>query len=71
VVLPCNTDPGLPSDHAVMAGAATVGLWLVHRRLGALAASAAVVMGFARVYVGAHYPKYVLVGFMLGAGSSP
>jgi len=29
------------------------------------------VMGFARVYVGAHYPKYVLVGFMLGAGSSP
>jgi undecaprenyl-diphosphatase len=67
VVLHCNTDPGLPSDHAVMAGAATVGLWLVHRRLGAVAALAAVVMGFSRVYVGAHYPKDVLAGFVLGA----
>ena len=26
VVLHCNTDAGFPSDHAVMAGAATVGL---------------------------------------------
>jgi undecaprenyl-diphosphatase len=67
VVLHCNTDPGFPSDHAVMAGAATVGLWLVHRNLGALAALAAVVMGFARVYIGAHYPLDVLAGFALGA----
>ena len=67
VVLHCNTDPGFPSDHAVMAGAATVGLWLVSRRLGGVAALAAVVMGFARVYVGAHYPQDVLAGFALGA----
>ena len=67
VVLHCNTDPGFPSDHAVMAGAATAGLWLVHRNLGALAALAAVVMGFARVYVGAHYPLDVLAGYALGA----
>lgn len=70
VVLHCNTDAGFPSDHAVMAGAATVGLWLVDRRLGALAAVAAVVMGFARVYVGAHYPQDVLAGFVLGAAVS-
>ena len=67
VVLHCNTDAGFPSDHAVMAGAATVGLWLVHRRLGVLAALASVIMGFARVYVGAHYPQDVLAGFALGA----
>lgn len=67
VVLHCNTDPGFPSDHAVMAGAATVGLWLVHRRLGVLAALASVVMGCARIYVGAHYPQDVLGGFALGA----
>ena len=67
VVLHCNTDPGFPSDHAVMAGAATVGLWLVSRRLGLFAALAAVVMGFARVYIGAHYPQDVLAGFALGA----
>ena len=67
VVLHCNTDAGFPSDHAVMAGAATVGLWLVQRQLGVLAVLAAAVMGFARVYVGAHYPQDVLAGFALGA----
>ena len=67
VVLHCNTDAGFPSDHAVMAGAATVGLWLVSRRLGVLVVLASVVMGFARVYVGAHYPQDVLAGFALGA----
>ncbi|KAA0111105.1 phosphatase PAP2 family protein [Mycolicibacterium sp. P1-5] len=67
VVLHCNTDPGFPSDHAVMAGAATVGVWLVHRRLGVLALLASVVLCFARVYVGAHYPQDVLAGFVLGA----
>jgi membrane-associated phospholipid phosphatase len=45
LVLHCNTDAGFPSDHAAMAGAATVGLWLVSRRLGVLAAIAAVAMG--------------------------
>lgn len=67
VVLHCNIDPGFPSDHGVMAGAATMGLWLVHRRLGALSAVAAMAMGFARVYIGAHYPQDVLAGFALGA----
>lgn len=66
VVLHCNADAGFPSDHAVMAGAATVGLWLVNRRLGLLAAIAAAVMGFARVYVGAHYPQDILGGYVLG-----
>lgn len=67
VVLHCNTDAGFPSDHAVMAGAATVGLWLVSRQLGLLAVVASILMGFARIYVGAHYPQDVLAGFALGA----
>jgi undecaprenyl-diphosphatase len=70
VVLHCNTDAGFPSDHAVMAGAVTAGLWLVHRRLGALAALAAVTMALARVYIGAHYPQDVLAGLALGAAVS-
>src|SRR4051794_31375939 len=62
-----SADPSFPSDHATMAGAVAAGLLLVDRRLGAVAAAAAVLMGFARVYIAAHYPQDVLAGFALGA----
>jgi membrane-associated phospholipid phosphatase len=62
-----STDPSFPSDHATMAGAVTVGLFLVSRRLGALTAIAAVLMALARVYIGAHYPQDVVAGLALGA----
>jgi undecaprenyl-diphosphatase len=42
----------------------------VHRRLAVIAAVAAVVMAFARVYIGAHYPQDVLAGLVLGAAVS-
>lgn len=66
VLVDRTTDWSFPSDHSVMAGAAAVGLLLVSRRLGALAAAAALVMAAARVYVGAHYPHDVLAGLLLG-----
>ncbi len=62
-----SADLSFPSDHAVMAGAVAAGLWLVSRRLGAAATIAALLMAFARVYVGAHYPRDVLAGLALGA----
>lgn len=62
-----TVDPAFPSDHAVMAGAVAAGLWLVSRRLGALATAAALLMAAARVYVGAHWPGDVLAGLVLGA----
>ena len=63
-----SADLSFPSDHAVMAGAVAAGLWLVSRRLGALATAAALLMAFARVYIAAHYPQDVLAGLGLGAG---
>lgn len=62
-----STDFSFPSDHAVMAGAAAAGLWLVSRALGAIATVAALVIAFARVYIAAHYPWDVVVGLAVGA----
>ena len=65
-----TTGPAFASDHAVMAGAVTAGMFLVSRRLGLVAAAAAVLMAFARVYIAAHYPIDVLAGLLLGAAVS-
>ncbi|MCW2915958.1 MAG: phosphoesterase PA-phosphatase related protein [Actinomycetia bacterium] len=61
-----TTDPSAPSDHVTVAGAVAVGLFFAHRRLGLIAAAAAILMGVARVYVGVHYPGDVLSGLLLG-----
>jgi undecaprenyl-diphosphatase len=68
VLVSRTTDFSFPSDHAVMAGAVAGGVLLVDRRLGVVVALAAVLMAFARVYVGAHYPGDVLAGLALGFG---
>lgn len=67
VLVARSSDWSFPSDHSVMAGACAVGLLIASRRLGVMAAAAALLMAAARVYVGAHYPVDVLVGLLLGA----
>lgn len=62
-----SADGSFPSDHAVMAGAAAVGLLLVSRPLGLVTGAAALLMAAARVYVGAHFPVDVLAGLAVGA----
>jgi len=67
LLVPHAADYGFPSDHATLAGAAAAGLCLVERRLGVAAWAAAVLLAFARVYVGVHYPHDVAAGLALGA----
>jgi membrane-associated phospholipid phosphatase len=50
-----------------VSGAVTAGLLLYHRRLGILSAFTGVVLCFAGVYIGGHYPQDVIGGFALGA----
>lgn len=62
-----SADPGLPSDHATLAGGVLAGLFLVDRRLGAVATAIGVVLAADRVYVGVHYPGDVVAGLAVGA----
>ncbi len=67
VLVPRANDFTMPSDHATVAGAAIVGLWLSRDRLiAAIATAAGLFLAFARVYVGAHYPGDVLAGLAFG-----
>lgn len=63
---PAPSDYAFPSNHSVVVGAMAVALVLVNRRLAVVATVAAAVMGFSRVYVGAHYPHDVLAGLLIG-----
>jgi undecaprenyl-diphosphatase len=60
-------DGSFPSDHAAAGFAIATTLWLVHRRWGTVALLAAVVMSYARVFDGVHYPGDVLAGAAIGA----
>lgn len=66
VLLDRSSDPSFPSDHAAAAFAIAVVAVLVCRRLGLLALLLAVLISYARVYVGLHYPGDVLGGAAVG-----
>ncbi|MEV6507223.1 phosphatase PAP2 family protein [Streptomyces sp. NPDC051642] len=64
---PAPGDWSFPSNHATIAAAAAVALFFVSRRLGAVAAVAALAMAASRVWVGVHYPHDVVAGVAVGA----
>jgi len=67
VILSCAHDYSFPSDHAIIAGALATGLLFVNRKLGAIAVVLALLLAFARVYAGVHYPGDVIAGLLAGA----
>ncbi|WP_328926416.1 phosphatase PAP2 family protein [Streptomyces sp. NBC_00190] len=54
------------SDHATLAMALGVGLFVASRRLGLIGIGLAFAEGVCRVYTGVHYPTDVIGGFALG-----
>ncbi|MFJ5553432.1 phosphatase PAP2 family protein [Streptomyces sp. NPDC093225] len=61
-----KTDFSFVSDHATLAMALGVGLFVANRRLGLVGIGLALLEGFCRVYMGVHYPTDVVGGFALG-----
>lgn len=57
---PAPGDYAFPSGHTTVAAATAAALFLLDRRLSAIAGVFAVLEGFTRVYVGDHYPHDVL-----------
>ena len=70
LLLPHAADSSFPSDHAAAAFAIAVVLTAVHRRPGVVLLIVAGLIGFARIYVGDHYPVDVLVGAAVGVGAA-
>jgi membrane-associated phospholipid phosphatase len=62
---PAPSDYSFPSGHMTVAAAAVAALFLLDRRLAAIAAGFAVLEGFSRVYVGGHYPLDVVGSVIL------
>ncbi|HEV2412607.1 MAG TPA: phosphatase PAP2 family protein [Candidatus Saccharimonadales bacterium] len=67
VLIKKANDASFPSDHGVVVGAVTLGLFLVNPILGYISLAMSLLLAFARVYVAAHYPLDLLAGFTLGA----
>ncbi|MFB6961991.1 phosphatase PAP2 family protein [Streptomyces sp. NPDC056309] len=57
---PARADYVFPSGHSTTAFATVAALWLLDRRLSAIAAAFVLFEGFTRVYLGDHYPHDVL-----------
>ncbi|MFF3298901.1 phosphatase PAP2 family protein [Streptomyces sp. NPDC002908] len=66
VLVAGKTDFSFVSDHATMAMAIAVGLFVANRKFGLAAIALALLEGFCRVYMGVHYPTDVIGGFALG-----
>ncbi|OEU86612.1 hypothetical protein DB35_23245 [Streptomyces abyssalis] len=67
VLIQGKGDYSFVSDHATLAMALAVGIFMVHRRYGLLGIVLAVLAGVSRVYMGVHYPTDVIGGLALGA----
>lgn len=60
------TDSSFPANAATVAFAIAAAVWLFNRRAGYILFLPAVLVSFARVYVGIHYPLDILGGMALG-----
>ncbi len=64
------TDPSFPSQSTAIIFALAIAILLADRKAGAFLLLIAFLHGFARIYVGVHYPSDVLGGAAIGAATA-
>jgi len=60
------TDPSFPSNMAAVVFGLAIAVWLKNRKAGGWLLGMACLAGFARIYVGIHYPVDILGGVIIG-----
>ncbi|MBC9719154.1 phosphatase PAP2 family protein [Streptomyces sp. TRM66268-LWL] len=65
-----KSDFSFVSDHATLAMALGVGLFVANRTFGLIGIGLALVEGFCRIFMGVHYPTDVVGGFALGTATT-
>ena len=67
LLFPHEADGSFPSGHAAFSAALSMAMYFSHKRLPAVLAVGALIIGIARVAAGVHFPIDIIAGFVLGA----
>ena len=59
-------DNSFPSDHAAITFAIAMSIYMYNKKIGIPFLIAAILIGFARVFSGVHYPLDIIVGAIIG-----
>lgn len=60
-----SADPSFPSTHAMGMSAIALSLFAVYKRLGSILIALTLLTGFAKIFVGHHYPIDIISGFII------
>ena len=61
-----EADSSFPSGHATFYSALAMAMYFYHKRVAAVLAAGALIIGFGRIVAGVHFPFDVLAGFIIG-----
>ena len=65
-LFPQESDASFPSGHATFFSALAMGMYFYHKKIAAVLAVVALLIGLARIITGVHFPLDILAGFVLG-----